>query len=261
MPLQPEFEPYSYPETYYAGAYWGPRRESPEQCAHRTATFLNHLAPCDPFLAHWYKPTRSRKEARNKYPLMPPDLPTLTELFRKGVNREGKGPVIEELGFSFWFGNGGGNYDRAGLRIHSGSYGEGNSNACVLSLPSLGRSKNADRIITASVLTSVVRCMALAWEPDWAIAMSHAYRATEDERDGQANDRPGWISYFARHRGTVPPLPAPVRIEHVGDQGTLIILTPERFTYENAEHVALARRVHELLVKAGLMEPIVRRPA
>ncbi|NVJ22940.1 immunity 52 family protein [Myxococcus sp. AM011] len=258
--MPPDFKPYPYLETYYAGAYWGPRRESPEQCAHRTATFLNLLASCDPSLTHWYKFTRSRKDAL-KYPLMPPDEATLAENFRKGVNREGKGRVFIELGLSFWLHNGGGKDDSATINITSGSYAEGNSNVCVLSLPTLGRSENADRIITVPVLTSVLRCMALAWEPDWAIAMSDAYQATENERDGQAHDRPGWITYFARHRGTVPPLPAPVRIEHVGDQGTLIILTPERFTYENAEHVALARRVHELLVKAGLMEPIVRRPA
>ncbi|MFL5343298.1 MAG: Imm52 family immunity protein, partial [Hyalangium sp.] len=24
------------PEGYYAGAYWGPRKESPEECAERT---------------------------------------------------------------------------------------------------------------------------------------------------------------------------------------------------------------------------------
>ncbi|MFY2560694.1 immunity 52 family protein [Corallococcus terminator] len=260
MPVPPDFKPYPYLETYYAGAYWGPRRESPEQCAHRTATFLNLLASCDPFLAHWYKYTRSRKDAR-KHPLMPPDETTLAEHFRKGVNREGNGRVFFELGLSFLFHNGGDKDDSASININSGSYAESNSNVCVLSLPTLGRSENADRIITAPVLASVLRCMALAWEPDWAIAMSDAYRSTENARDGQANDRPGWITYFARHRGTVPPLPAPVRIEHVGDQGTLITLTPERFTYENAEHVALARRVHELLVKAGLMEPIVRRPA
>ncbi|TNV65398.1 Imm52 family immunity protein [Corallococcus exiguus] len=44
-----------------------------------------------------------------------------------------------------------------------------------------------------------------------------------------------------------------MRIEPVEDKGTLIILTPERFTVANPEHVALARRVRELLARAGLM--------
>ncbi|RKH69882.1 hypothetical protein D7X55_03745 [Corallococcus sp. AB049A] len=242
----------TYPDTYFAGAYWGPRKESPEECARRTAGFLNLLAECDPFLAHWYKPAKSRRDAR-KHPLMPPDMPTLAEMFRRGVNRERGGPVFEDLGFSFWFDNGGTRRDCAALRIHCGGYAEAFSNSCFLSLPSEGA--NAERIFTASVLAEVVRSMALAWEPEWVSALSRTHRDLDD-KDGKADVWLGWVTYLARHRGSVPPLPAPVRIEPVEDKGTLIILTPERFTVANPEHVALARRVRELLVRAGLMPPI-----
>jgi hypothetical protein len=104
------------------------------------------------------------------------------------------------------------------------------------------------------VLAEVVRSMALAWEPDWAVAMSRTHRELDD-KEGEADVWLGWVTYLARHRGTVPPLPAPVRIEPVEDRGTLIILTLERFTVANPEHVALARRVRELLARAGLMQP------
>ncbi|RKH52606.1 immunity 52 family protein [Corallococcus llansteffanensis] len=241
------------PETYFAGAYWGARKESPEECARRTAEFLALLAPSDPFLSQWYLPTRSSRESR-EYPLMPPDVPMLTEQFQLGVNREKGGPVIESLGFGFWFGNGGRDYDRASLRIYSGGYSEAGSNSCVLTLPTPGRSLNAERVITAPVLTGVVRSMALAWDPEWAVAMSHAHRDLEDEK-GKADIWLGWMTYLSRQRGTVPPLPAPVRIEPVEDKGSLIILTPERFTAANPEHIALARRVRELLARAGLMQP------
>ena len=244
-------EPKAYLETYYAGAYWGVREESPEECARRTAKLLNLLAPCDPFLAEWYKPTRSLKDAR-KFPLMPPDLPTLTEQFRRGVNRERGGPVFEDLGFTFGFGNGGGDYDSADLGVHCGCYAEGISNSCTLSLPTLGRSPNAERVISAPVLTHAVRSMALAMDPDWAVAMSHAFRDRGEEQD-RAPPWVGWVTYFSKQRGTVPPLPAPVRIEPVEDKGTLIVLTPERFTVSNPDHVALARRVRELLTRAGLI--------
>jgi hypothetical protein len=183
---------------------------------------------------------------------MPPDVPTLTEMFRRGVNRERGGPVFEQLGFGVSFGNGGGDYDYAGLRIHCGMYSEAVSNACVLSLPTLGRSPNAERVLTASVLTGVVRAMALAWEPDWAVAMSHTHRDLGDQ-DGKVNTYLGWVTYLSRERGPVPPLPAPVRVEPVEDKGTLILLTPERFTASNPEHVALARRVREFLEPTGLL--------
>ncbi|MGE6763554.1 immunity 52 family protein [Corallococcus interemptor] len=242
--------PETYPETYSAGAYWGARKESPEDCARRTAGFLNLLAECDPFLSHWYTPARSRRDAR-KHPLMPPDVATLAELFRRGMNREPGGPAIEELGFRFSFDNGGATGDCATLRINGGMSSEAVPNHCVLNVP--WRGPNADRLLTAAVLTKAVRAMVLSWEPDWALAGSSAYKMQYPEPDS-APFSLGWITYLSRRIGTVPPLPAPVRIEPVEDRGTLIILTPERFTVANPEHVALARRVRELLVQAGLMQ-------
>lgn len=241
------------PETYYAGAYWGPRKETPEECAGRTAIFLGLLAECDPFLAQWYKPARSLKDVR-KHPLMPPDVAILTELFRKGVNRERGGPAIEELGFTLWFGNGGLKGDSVNLRITCGDYGGANPNCCVMPLPRKG--PNVDRLVSAPMLTRVVRSMALAWDPDWAVVTSDNFRRLMSE-SADAGTFAGWVMYQSRRRGTVPPLPAPVRIEPVEDRGTLVILTPERLTASNPEHVALGHRVGELLSRAGLMQPVI----
>jgi len=250
MTVQPT--PETYPDSYYAGAYWGPRRESPEECARRAVTFLNLMAACDPLLAQWNKIPKPRGK-RRKTPLMPPELPTLTEAYRRGVNREPGGPPIEHLGLTVSAYNDGTGSDYASVSMRCGSYEQNSSaNACILSLPSKG--ENAERILKAPVLAEVVRSMALAWEPDWAVAMSRTHRELDD-KEGEADVWLGWVTYLARHRGTVPPLPAPVRIEPVEDRGTLIILTLERFTVANPEHVALARRVRELLARAGLMQP------
>ncbi|NVJ25213.1 immunity 52 family protein [Myxococcus sp. AM011] len=240
------------PETYYAGAYWGPRKETPEECARRTAEFLNLIAPCDPLLAHWYKPARSPKDAR-KHPLMPPDVATLAELFRRGVNREKGGPIFEELGFSFWFGNGGSGPDSTDLQIKCGDHSGANPNSCVMPLPRQGL--GAERVVTTPVLGGVLRSMALAWEPDWAVAASDDYRRLMSTTSA-AGTFVGWVTYLSRRRGPVPPLPAPVRIEPIEGKGTLIILTPERLSARNAEHVEQGRRVGELLARAGLMQPV-----
>jgi hypothetical protein len=53
----------------------------------------------------------------------------------------------------------------------------------------------------------------------------------------------------------------PVCIEPVEDKGTLVILTPERFTASNPEHVALAARVHKLLDRAGMLRRLQPWPA
>ncbi|NTX05273.1 immunity 52 family protein [Myxococcus sp. CA040A] len=244
-------------EAYYAGAYWGPRRETPEECATRTADLLTHLATCDSFLADWYKPTQSLKDAR-KYPLMPPDVPALAEEFRRGVNRERGGPVIEQLGFNFWFGNGGEGADSAELRLTCGAFSEAIPNSCVMMLPKRGA--NAERVLSASVLTEVVRGMASAWDADWALATSWEHRELL-EAELRTGTFVGWVTYVSLRRGTVPPLPAPVRIEQVEGKGTLVILTPERFTASNPEHVALAETVRELLSRADLMRPVTDSPS
>ncbi|CAM3167317.1 immunity 52 family protein [Corallococcus soli] len=217
----------------------------------RTANFLDLLASCDPSLAHWYKPVRSLKDVR-KHPLMPPEVPTLAELFRRGVNRERGGPVIEQLGYSLWFGNGGTGGDSVDLRITCGDYSGANPNSCVMPLPRKG--PDVARLLTVPVLTAVLRSMIHSWEPDWAFATSDAYEGTYPESDTSSFSL-GWITYLSREQGAVPPLPAPVRIEPVEDRGTLIILTPERFTVAAPQHLALARDVRGLLASAGLLRP------
>ena len=47
-----------------------------------------------------------------------------------------------------------------------------------------------------------------------------------------------------------------VGIERVEDKGTLIVLTPERFTASNPAHVELANEVGEVLDRAGLLKPL-----
>lgn len=239
-------------ETYYAGAYWGARKESPEECAHRAKIFLQALSRCEASLSRWYQPRRTRKKSL-EHPLVLEPKP-LADMFRRGVNRaDGDKSVIEELGFHFLTDNCEPEGDNAHVHVVCGGDAPLVSNFCLLSLPHSG--PNAQRVLTAPVLTEVVRCMAQAWEPDWAIVMSDRHRDLERSRHAPRSPYIGWVTYLSRRRGTVPPLLAPVRMEHVHSLGTLIVLTPEHFTASNPEHLALASRVRELLERAGLLEP------
>ncbi len=238
-------------ETYYAGAYWGPRKESPEECALRAQAFLHAISDCDASLARWFEPADSR-ESSLASPLTP-GLGALQTVFRQGVNRtDGDGSVIEDLGFRLWLWNGEPDYDDALWMAHCGCYSQWVPNNCVLNLPHQG--PNAQRVLTGSVVTRVLRGMARAWEPDSGVVMSNDHRdLLEDHDDGAPHV--GWVTYLSRRRGTVPALPAPVRVEPVEDRGTLITLTEERFTASNPEHLALAGRVREALGHAGLLGP------
>jgi hypothetical protein len=243
-------------ETYYAAAYWGARKESTEACAQRAQAFLQCLSQCDISLSRWYQLARTRKKSLER-PLTL-ELKQLADMFRRGVNRaESDKSVIEELGFHIQTSNCEPDGEDTFLRVVCGDYSKITHNFCVIDLPDSG--PNAQRMLTTPVLTNVVHCMARAWEPDWALAMSHAHRDIVDEQVRRIPQTPyvAWVTYFSRSRGTVPPLPAPVSIERVDSLGTLIALTPERFTASNPEHLALSSRVRELLDRANMLGPLV----
>ncbi|WP_371746328.1 Imm52 family immunity protein [Myxococcus sp. CA040A] len=49
-------------ESYYAGVYWGPRKESSEECARRLEVLLEELQSVDPSLERWFQQGKSRAE-------------------------------------------------------------------------------------------------------------------------------------------------------------------------------------------------------
>ncbi|MCP3105511.1 immunity 52 family protein [Myxococcus sp. K15C18031901] len=238
-------------ENFYAGAYWRSRRESAEECAQRAAVLFRHLPEVDSSLSQWFRQGKSRKDAL-KHPI------DVSRTALENLIRRGKDRVVEELGFRFSAWNGASDDDDAvGLDVTCGGYSERVNNFCFVQLPNRGLV--AERMLAAPALAALVRSMAVAWEPDSAVATSSRHRdmVTATPKPGTFV---GWVTYVARHRGMVPPLPAPVRIEPVEDKGTLIVLTPERFTASNPEHVALAERVRELLDRAGLLNPLRVEP-
>lgn len=240
-------------ETYYAGAYWRARKESPEECGRRAEVFLTALSKVDPSFSQWFKQGNSRKEAlKHRIEL---DRASLEKMFRRGMDR-----VVEELGFRISGWTGGDDYEASSFFITCGGHSEHVRNVCLIHLPSQGSGHLGpigERVLTAVVLTELVRAMAVAWEPDHAVANSSEL-SDLIQKDSKEDVVVSWVMYLSHCRGKVPPLPAPVRVEPVEDKGTLIVLTPERFTVNNPEHVALAARVRDLLDEAGLLG---RRPS
>ncbi|KFA87635.1 immunity 52 family protein [Archangium violaceum] len=234
-------------EIYKAGAYWGHRPESAEQCALRAATFFQLMAESHPSYARWYEQSNSgRKSPRLEFE---PTLETFVRFFGQKGYRSGND------GFHFGAWTGHVEQDQGGMvMFNCGSKAEFSPNCLNLFFPkeALGH----ERMLSAPVLTGVMRAMAVAWEPDWALATADGLRERLSN-GSRLGCFVGWMTYFSHERGEVPALPAPVRVEPVGDKGTLVILTPERLTPSNPEHVALARRVQHLLEERGLLKPII----
>jgi hypothetical protein len=238
-------------ETYYVGVYWGARQETAAECARRLARFLQELAACDASFRQWYQPGRAPRGEPGL--ALPADDPRELEAFLlRGRNRaDSDGRVIEELGFSGSIWNG--RKNAALVNLACGGSSPHVSNVCVMDLPAEG--EPFERLVQVPTLVQVLTCMVNAWEPEWGVATSHPLSERIVPR-GHRGASAGWLTYSSRRRGTVPPLPAPVRIEPVGAQGTLVIVTPERPTAHEPEHVALLSRVHERLDRAGLLHPL-----
>jgi hypothetical protein len=231
-------------ESYYAATYWPGRIEPLESYAQRAERLFRGLTVCDPVLTHWFEQARSRETALKSQ--FAPDAEMLLKRFK--TKKYQLRP--EWISFFAWNGEGA---DNTVVNFSCGSDSPYVVDCCVLTPPLRGQA--AERILSAPVLTRILRVMVEAWEPDIGIATSHTHRDEVLKID--ADDTfVGWIMYFAKSRGTIPPLPAPVRVEPVEDKGTLVILTPERFTASNPEHVALAAQVQDILGQAGLLKPV-----
>jgi hypothetical protein len=230
-------------ETYYAGVYWLARRESAEQCARRAETFFSLLSHCDSIYTLWFEQADSLKKALQLQ--FEPTYDTFLRFFGKSAYKERK----DGFRFSAWTGH---EEDGRGgmLMLRCGSAAQVVPNSCLLHLPS--EEPDLGRVLTVSVMTQVLRSLVLAWEPDHGGVFSNEYQSLRDEPASKPYT--GWLMYFPRHRGEVPALPAPVRVEPVEDKGTLVILTPERFTVDDPVHVNLADQVRTLLDQAGLLK-------
>jgi hypothetical protein len=209
---------------------------------------LRLLEPIDPLFAHWFKSAKSLKESL-KRPL-DTELGGLRQYIQRMMMKDDRRMPMPELGFSVWLWNGGSGGDDVWLSLGCGGYSERVSNTCVLRAPYKG--PVSERVLTGAFQTEVLRAIATAWDPDWGVAISNASRDIIEKKCPDV--LVGWVTYLSRRLGRVPPLPAPVRIEPVGELGTLVILTPERFTAANPEHLELAERVRELLEREGLLQ-------
>ena len=238
------------PEGFYAGAYWGPRRETALECAHRAVRFFHLMTPCDPTFAQWYRGGRRPPRGTPGFPVIQ-DAAEWEQLFLKSVIRTDVGrKVIEDLGFrqSLWNAH----KERTRINLHCGGYSpHGGPNSCLFEPPEEGLEH--ERLWSLPVLTEVLTCIISAWDPDSVMASSSEMVSIFDKKDGAV--RIGWLTYLSRRLGRLPPLPAPVRIESVGEQGWLLTLSPEPMSANNPEHVAHTARVRELLDRAGLIQP------
>ncbi|MFE8604233.1 immunity 52 family protein [Archangium violaceum] len=236
-------------ETYYVGAYWLARRETAEACAQRAEAFFSLLASCDPSLIRWFKKDKTLKQAlKHRFET---NAVSLAKVFNQQEQQEGRFPTD---GFSLSGWNGQTQEAASSLYLRCGDASDKVPNTCVFDPPAQGSAE--ERVLQTPVLANILRAMAVAFEPEWGIATSQEHRALVTAKSARTGTFIGWLTYFSHRRGPLPSLPSPVHTEPVEDKGTLVILTPERLTASNPDHVSLARDVSERLAQAGLLIPL-----
>lgn len=233
-------------ERYYVAGYWPGRQESAESCARRASAFFRDLSRCDPLFSRWFEQAESSEEALRLE--FEPTYSSLVRFFNREDNQLGE----DGISFGAWTGHDEGH--GAGVTLLCGSTSPPPPNHCRLHLPE--QPPHANRVLTRPILEEVLRALVLAWEPDWAAVFSEDLREALSST-GKWGTFVGWATYVSRRRGEVPALPEPVRVTPVDGLGTLILLTPERFSALDPEHLAQARHVQRVLDENGLLGPVL----
>ncbi len=228
-------------EAHFVRFFWGPRREEPGQVAKRLQRFLEGLLEIDPVFDQWYPVGKRADET------VPLELGALEALCRKGINREEVPPFkpIDDLGFSVSLLTGGS--WTLHLGVHGGVVTPYVQNSVIMDLPPTG--VVGKRICRAEPLIALCRLVVQCWDPEvgqiWSTALGETLNVPEDGIDV------GWLTYVAKRRMRMPQLDRTIEVIPIGRAGHLVVATRQRFSAENANHLARAARIAAALNPAG----------
>ena len=117
------------------------------------------------------------------------------------------------------------------------------------------------------ILEAIIETMITHWQPECAVAVSHAFQDRYPEREPGTNPQLpyiGWLTYLHADRvaqlpAELPPeLAASVTARITPDGGRLFIVDTGGviFTASNPEHVARTCALHAFLRDHGALEPM-----
>jgi hypothetical protein len=236
--------------------FWGPRPDSIRVCAERYARWLRDLGEIEPLFASWFQQGWSRREALKRPLAGTPDHIETLLAKRPTIRRENQGwaGTFWAPGPMEW-----GEWSGAQVDVRCGEGSPYVLNRTHLALPQAGPA--SERVATRDVMLRIFQCSIRAWEPHDGYVRSTEYANTLGPLAPDVI-RGGWMVYFSREAGRIPPLPTPAEIIPVDDLGSIIVFTPEPFRGGDPEHVAWANHLVKLLSRAGLKvvtTPVVQR--
>jgi hypothetical protein len=102
----------------------------------------------------------------------------------------------------------------------------------------------AVEVLTTRTQADIFECGVAAWNPDWGIVTSHAFRKLLPAHEFGL-PRVGWITYLPS--AVSGPLPEPVRVIELSSNGILIACSDKPLVSWDQEHVKLAQQLEAIL--------------
>ncbi|MBI3862416.1 MAG: immunity 52 family protein [Planctomycetia bacterium] len=229
-------------DDLYIGAYWGPRRESADQCADRLTQCLRSLANCDAIFRDWYKKGRANRTRLAK-PVDWSSHDILVNLLNSGRSRlDSDHSVMEDLGFIVSLWNRAERLKASDFMARCGLYtcNPFLGNSFVLDLPKdLGTLAQKENLLKAFV--AIVE----AWEPNWAGVISRRSRDAREFVPG----RPfvDWMIYVNRTDVDSSALPATASTKCLNEHGAVIVVQNEPINPDNERDLENVRSVERAL--------------
>ncbi len=229
-------------------AYWGPRPESPADCAPKMLQMFRTLADIDPALGRFY--WADRKIGK---PLLVSSL-KVDDAARLLAQRQNLAEVtrqpIPEFGYRFVATN---QFSRGPhylvINGQLGGYVTANLLANYVCLATEPLAPHNEGIINFRVFRSVLLALASIWNATWCCAASDDLLQLIPRVD-RARHRPrldgGWLTYLAAPFAAKITPPSSAKCERVNG-GLLMIATEETFQADNPAHVAVARDIDAAL--------------
>src|SRR4051812_199642 len=233
-------------EGFHVGIHGPGRGDALSVCVERMLHMFRLLKEVDPTLAQWFDQGWTLEEALERR--LDLDRDALAKAFRKHTVRDAAWYFM-----SAW--NGKSDEDSCAFHASCGHTDPGDADSLIFNPREAG--PTGERIIQAPVLARLLRALVSAWEPQTGIVISSRHDEAAFAH-AKFEYRIGWINFFSHKLGALPPLPSPVRTELVENKGSLVILTPERWSTSNPEHVALSLRVSKELKDAGVLRPLLQ---
>lgn len=174
--------------SFYFGAYWGPRAETLTQVQNKVIHTLQQLSDIDDQFLSWHKPGKDRNAALlNKIEISEEMIKLLClQKVKKGeLNEEG----FSKMGFLFTLWSGHKDPFASTITFNVGSASKWVMNSCVIKVPSKGDAK--ERLLHVEKAKKILLLLVRIWAPEYAVLTSH-----ELSSQLGVGNKIGWITYL-----------------------------------------------------------------